>query len=431
MAAACLDVAGLVGLSVLITQIQGLELNQHGIKHLLLLAVIYCTFGWLFGSYTLLKMQRLSWGKILGRLGSTGLASITAAALLSYLLKLQITNSLFFRTSLLPLFLLLCFWSGLIRLLLRHHWKNPQNPRWLVLALQQELNEIEVELHKNETAKQIMVISKASEIPPATSVNTPESLAISSGAINDSSQQIVYQKAVDHGIRVSSIVEMAEQELQRIPPRWIGNQWILFSDKIDGSRITLEKQLKRYADVLISLLLLVISSPLLLVAGLFVKWQDGGPVLYRQRRTGLLGQPFEIFKLRTMTTTAEASGAQWSQINDQRITPVGRWLRRTRLDEIPQLLNVLRGEMSLIGPRPERPKLEIQLEEAIPNYRLRHWIRPGLSGWAQVNMHYSSNLQEAEIKLSYDLYYLRNVSLWLDLLILFKTIKVVLKAAGR
>jgi lipopolysaccharide/colanic/teichoic acid biosynthesis glycosyltransferase len=132
-----------------------------------------------------------------------------------------------------------------------------------------------------------------------------------------------------------------------------------------------------------------------------------------------------------MTTNAEASGAQWSPINDQRITPVGRLLRKTRLDEIPQLLNVLRGEMSLIGPRPERPQLEVQLEEAIPNYHLRHWIRPGLSGWAQVNMPYSSNFQEAELKLSYDLYYLRNANLWLDLLILFKTIKVVLKAAGR
>jgi len=431
MAAACLDAAGLVGLGVVITQVQGLELNQHGIKLLLLLAVIYVSFGWLFGSYTLLKMQRLSWAKILGRLGSTGLASITAAALLSYVFKLQITNSLFFRGSLLPLFLLLCFWSGLIRLLLRHHWNNPQGPRWLVLALQQEVNEIELEWTTNETSCQIMVITNSSEIPPATWINAAEALAISSGLINDISQQMVYQKAVDHGIRVNSIVEMAEQELQRIPPRWVGNQGILFSDKIDGSRITFEKQLKRYADVLISLLLLALSSPLLLLAGLLVKWQDGGPVLYRQRRTGLLGQQFEIFKIRTMTTTAEASGAQWCQINDQRITPVGRLLRKTRLDEIPQLLNVLRGEMSLIGPRPERPQLEIQLEEAIPNYRLRHWIRPGLSGWAQVNMQYSSNLQEAEKKLSYDLYYLRNGSLWLDLLILFKTIKVVLKAAGR
>jgi lipopolysaccharide/colanic/teichoic acid biosynthesis glycosyltransferase len=110
---------------------------------------------------------------------------------------------------------------------------------------------------------------------------------------------------------------------------------------------------------------------------------------------------------------------------------VGYWLRRTRLDELPQLINVLRGEMSLIGPRPERPDLEQILEQQIPNYKLRHWMRPGLSGWAQVNMPYASSIEDSELKLSYDLFYLRNASLWLDLLILFKTIKIVLKAAGR
>jgi lipopolysaccharide/colanic/teichoic acid biosynthesis glycosyltransferase len=132
-----------------------------------------------------------------------------------------------------------------------------------------------------------------------------------------------------------------------------------------------------------------------------------------------------------MSTTAEAGSAQWASIDDQRITPIGRWLRKTRLDELPQLLNVLQGDMSLIGPRPERPEMEKQLEEIIPNYRLRHWIRPGLSGWAQVNMHYASSFREAEIKLSYDLYYLRNSNILLDLLIIFKTIKIILKAAGR
>ena len=114
-----------------------------------------------------------------------------------------------------------------------------------------------------------------------------------------------------------------------------------------------------------------------------------------------------------------------------RITPIGQWLRRTRLDELPQLINVLRGEMSLIGPRPERPELEEQLEAEIPNYRLRHWVRPGLSGWALVNMPYTSSVEDSELKLSYDLFYLRNAGLWLDLLIMVKTIKIVLKAAGR
>jgi lipopolysaccharide/colanic/teichoic acid biosynthesis glycosyltransferase len=170
---------------------------------------------------------------------------------------------------------------------------------------------------------------------------------------------------------------------------------------------------------------------LLLLAAALVRLQDGGPILYRQRRTGLFGQPFKVLKIRTMVPDAEEGMAQWAQVSDQRITPVGLWLRRTRLDELPQLLNVLRGEMSLIGPRPERPELEVDLENRIPNYRLRHWVRPGLSGWAQVNMPYGASVEDAELKLSYDLFYLRNASIWLDLLILLKTIKTVLKGAGR
>jgi lipopolysaccharide/colanic/teichoic acid biosynthesis glycosyltransferase len=138
-----------------------------------------------------------------------------------------------------------------------------------------------------------------------------------------------------------------------------------------------------------------------------------------------------VLKLRTMVPQAERGEALWATEDDARITPIGRWLRRTRLDELPQLINVLRGEMSLIGPRPERPELEDRLEAEIPNYRLRHWVRPGLSGWAQVNMPYTASVEDSELKLSYDLFYLRNAGLWLDLLILVRTIKIVLKAAGR
>ena len=431
MAAASLDAAGLVGLALAINRLQDLDFNPPSIKLLLILAVIYDSFGWLFGSYTLLKLPRLSWTQSLVRLWSTALTSVAAAALLSYLFKLQITSSLFFRSSLLPLFLLLPFWSGLIRLLLRHIWPHQQRTSWQILALAQEQDCIQSEWNLNPPPSQIQLITSVKQIAAKNELGGHSSLALSSGVISDPNLQVFCQKAVDLGMPVNSIVEMAEQELQRIPSRWVGNQWILFADRIDGSRSTLQKQLKRYADVSLSLILLILSAPLLLLAGLLVKYQDGGPVLYRQQRSGLLGKPFEVLKIRTMTTSAEASGAQWAQLNDQRITPIGRWLRRSRLDEIPQLLNVIRGEMSLIGPRPERPQMDLELEDAIPNYRLRNWIRPGLSGWAQVNMPYSSSVEESELKLSYDLYYLRNASIWLDLLILFKTIKVVLKAAGR
>jgi lipopolysaccharide/colanic/teichoic acid biosynthesis glycosyltransferase len=211
----------------------------------------------------------------------------------------------------------------------------------------------------------------------------------------------------------------------------VGDQWLLFSDRIEGEQAGFQKQLKRFADVLVSLLLLLLTAPLLALAALLIRLSDGGPVFYVQCRTGLLADPMRVIKLRTMVPDAETDQALWADQGDRRITAIGRWLRRTRLDELPQLLNVLKGEMSLIGPRPERPELEQALECAIPNYRLRHWIRPGLSGWAQVNMPYTSTVEDAELKLSFDLFYLRNSSIWLDLLILLKTVKIVLKAAGR
>jgi lipopolysaccharide/colanic/teichoic acid biosynthesis glycosyltransferase len=161
-----------------------------------------------------------------------------------------------------------------------------------------------------------------------------------------------------------------------------------------------------------------------------IKLDDGGPVFYRQVRTGLYGERITILKLRSMAVDAEAQGARWARANDQRITPIGRWLRRLRIDELPQLLSVLRGEMSLIGPRPERPELEDQLEGAIPHYRMRHWIRPGLSGWAQVCHPYGASIEDSRQKLSYDLYYLRNASFPLDLLIVFKTIRMVFSGKG-
>jgi exopolysaccharide biosynthesis polyprenyl glycosylphosphotransferase len=431
MATACLDAAGLIGLGMAISRLQGLELNPHSIELLLLLVVIYCSFGWLLGTYTLLKVPRVSWTQSLVRLGGSALASVAAMALIRDVFRLEISSRLIFGSNLLLLFLLLTVWSALIRLLLRHYWRNQPQARWQILALPKELDEIESEWPSNQPPDQIMVITNVNQITPFVSASKSQSLALSCGVIGDRNQQLLCQNAVDQGIPVNSIVELAEQELQRIPPRWVGNQWILFSNRIDGTHSTVQKQLKRYADVLGSISLLILSAPLILVAGLLVKLQDGGPVLYRQQRSGLLGQPFQILKIRTMSTTAEAGSAQWASIDDQRITPIGRWLRKTRLDELPQLLNVLQGDMSLIGPRPERPEMEKQLEEIIPNYRLRHWIRPGLSGWAQVNMHYASSFREAEIKLSYDLYYLRNSNILLDLLIIFKTIKIILKAAGR
>lgn len=228
-----------------------------------------------------------------------------------------------------------------------------------------------------------------------------------------------------------SVLELAERQQQRLLPAHLPEEALRLEDLPWSDPLSVQRQLKRGADILLASLLLLLTLPLMLLAALLIWLDDRGPVLYVQTRSGLMAQCFRLYKLRTMRQADPDAPASWTAPGDDRITRVGTLLRRVRLDELPQLLNVLRGDMSLIGPRPERPELEQELEQRIPHYRKRHWMPPGLSGWAQVCAPYASSVEEAEIKLSYDLYYLRHWGTGLDLLTLLKTIKTVLKASGR
>ncbi len=228
-----------------------------------------------------------------------------------------------------------------------------------------------------------------------------------------------------------SALELAERQQQRLLPAHLPEEALKLEDLPWSDPLSVQRQLKRGADILLALLLLLVTLPLMLLAGLLIWLDDGGPVFYVQTRSGLMGHSFRLYKLRTMRKAEPDAPASWTVRGDARITRVGSFLRRVRLDELPQLLNVLRGDMSLIGPRPERPELEQELEARIPHYRKRHWMPPGLSGWAQVCAPYASSVGEAELKLSYDLYYLRHWGTGLDLLTVLKTIKTVLKASGR
>ncbi len=228
-----------------------------------------------------------------------------------------------------------------------------------------------------------------------------------------------------------STLEMAERRQQRLLPNQLPEDALMLEDVPWANTLSVQRQLKRTADVTVALGLLLLTAPMIALVALLIWIDDRGPVIYTQARSGWMGQTFQLYKLRTMAHTEPAAKASWTLPGDQRITRMGWLLRRVRVDELPQLFNVLRGDMSLIGPRPERPELEAELEAGIPHYRKRHWMPPGLSGWAQVCAPYAANLEEAELKLSYDLYYLRHWSTGLDLLILLKTIKTVLKARGR
>jgi exopolysaccharide biosynthesis polyprenyl glycosylphosphotransferase len=188
--------------------------------------------------------------------------------------------------------------------------------------------------------------------------------------------------------------------------------------------------MKHALDLIVALVALVVSLPLMLLTAAAVWLESGGPVLFRQERTGLRGRTFKILKFRSMYQNAEEAGPVWAAHDDDRITRVGRIIRKFRLDELPQIFNVLRGEMSLVGPRPERPHFYKLLARDIPYFPLRYSVRPGITGWAQVKYQYGATLEESKTKLEYDFFYIKHMSLVLDLAILFETAKVMLHGRG-
>ena len=232
------------------------------------------------------------------------------------------------------------------------------------------------------------------------------------------------------GTRICTLLDWCETVLQRVPSELIDQRWFIAAEGFNIQPGRIGWRLKRLLDVIGALVLIVLSTPLMLLAMALIRLEDGGPAFYTQIRTGLYGERVKIWKFRSMSVDAESGGIQWASRADSRVTRCGAVLRQLRIDELPQLFAVLTGELSLIGPRPERPELEVDLEAAIPHYRIRHWIRPGLSGWAQVNYPYGASVEDSKAKLSFDLFYIRNAGFWLDALIVLKTIRLVAGAKG-
>jgi sugar transferase (PEP-CTERM system associated) len=232
------------------------------------------------------------------------------------------------------------------------------------------------------------------------------------------------------GYPVQEYLAFMERELGRVDLKRLDLSWLVYGEGFRSG--PLDRWVKRASDVVVSLLLLVLCAPLLLLGTLAVLVDDGRPVFYRQERVTRGGRSFSILKLRTMRRDAERAGAVWAAQRDPRITRVGAFLRRTRLDELPQFFNVLGGSMSLVGPRPERPEFVESLAAAIPLYRERHAVKAGLTGWAQINYPYGASIDDARSKLSYDLYYIKKFGLLLDMLIVVQTIRAVVwpKGAG-
>ena len=231
------------------------------------------------------------------------------------------------------------------------------------------------------------------------------------------------------GFRVLDEVSFLEQEGYRIDVDAHHLGWLLSGNGFRLSRVVEIE--RRVFDLMIASFLLVLTLPLMLLTAILVKIDSRGPVLYRQDRIGFRGRVFTLYKFRSMHKDAEADGSPtWAAVADPRVTRIGRFIRYARIDELPQLLNVLRGEMSIIGPRPERPYFVEKLAAAIPLYSTRHYVKPGITGWAQVNASYGASTEDAREKLCYDLYYIKHRGFLLDLLILLRTLRVVVLGEG-
>ncbi|CAK7012576.1 MAG: hypothetical protein DESF_00498 [Desulfovibrio sp.] len=232
------------------------------------------------------------------------------------------------------------------------------------------------------------------------------------------------------GRMVVDIRSFYEHVVQRLPLSQITDEWLLQTEGFSLNTRGSLRRLKRALDVLISLLLLIPATPVMLLTALIVRLESPGPVIYKQDRVGLFEKEFTVYKFRSMRADAEKNGAVWASAQDSRVTFFGRFIRKVRIDELPQIWNILKGDMSFIGPRPERMAFVLKLKETIPYYSLRHTVKPGLTGWAQVCYPYGASEEDARRKLEYDLYYIKNMSILLDINIIFKTIGVVLFPKG-
>jgi exopolysaccharide biosynthesis polyprenyl glycosylphosphotransferase len=344
-------------------------------------------------------------------------------------------------------FAALALWSALWRLGLAV-WMRQQAERirWLVLGAGEQAQSLRDDFARSGTQGELVFLADRASVDAApadflTAGNFADLGRVAaehwSGVVvaltDPAPESLVHQLMTLRfaGVRVYSIADFYEQMWFKVPVLHTRHGWLVFSQGFDLLHNPLGLRIKRLIDLFLALALLLVAQPLMLLFAVLIKLESRGPVIFRQTRTGLGGAEFEVLKFRSMTHDAERDGPRWAQKADPRVTRVGRVLRLLRIDELPQLLNVLKGEMSFIGPRPERPVFNATLEQEIPLYSLRHLVRPGITGWAQVMYPYGASVADAREKLQYDLYYIKNYSVLLDIGIVFKTLRVVLLGKGR
>ena len=303
-----------------------------------------------------------------------------------------------------------------------------QKSKWIFYGPETQFKKIITEIGSKKKDLFVQHISNEDNINLENLDNIKGIIIGESTYINETSLDTIFQSKLK-GVFVEGLLSWFEREFHRMPTNIIDHKYQLI-EKLKSIEDTYQLRTKRIGDIIVSFLLLIITSPLFIIISIFIFLEDRGPLFYKQTRTGLNGNPIDIIKFRSMKVDAEKNGIQWSQRRDPRITKIGKVIRATRLDELPQLFCVIKGTMSLIGPRPERPEIESKFLENIPYYNCRYILRPGISGWAQVNYPYGASILDTTKKLSFDIYYISHFSILLDLLILFKTLRLVLNARG-
>jgi len=299
---------------------------------------------------------------------------------------------------------------------------------WIFYGREQEYNKFLQELNYHSNHPEINFISASEPLKINKSKNLKGIIVNENDIIKLDNLDNLYNIKLS-GIEVINLIDWFDKEYHRIPTDFIESNYQLIK-KLKSIEDNYHNRIKRLGDIFVSIIIILITLPVIFVVSCLIYLEDKGPIFYTQTRSGLNGKIIKIIKFRSMQVDAENDGIQWAKTNDDRITRIGRILRALRIDELPQLFCVLFGSMSLIGPRPERPEIEKKLFKKVPYYKSRYILKPGISGWAQVNYHYGASVADTKQKLSYDIYYISNFSFFLDLLIFFKTIKLVLNAKG-
>ncbi len=306
---------------------------------------------------------------------------------------------------------------------------NPKITKILLLGEAKDQRRLHQALTSGNMSAEINYSNKID--PNSADINQLSAIVIAPHHISDSEEQA---RLIDYrlsGIPIFSLSDFFESFLFLVPVNEINNDWFIRAEGFTMLHSSVATRIKRMVDILVALTLALLTLPIMLLACLVIKLSSSGPILFSQTRVGMQGKTFTLYKFRTMRVGAETSGAQWASNEDPRIFPMGRFLRAARIDELPQCWNIIKGDMSIIGPRPERPEFTAKLAKQIPYYDLRHIVKPGLTGWAQVSYPYGASTEDALRKLQFDLYYVKNHSLLLDLNILLRTVRVTIMREGR